>query len=259
VHYVLTGSFGVEGDEISLITQAVDCSAPEFVIMAEARAVGHKDEICSLSDRVVQDLLGQMGLLPDAARVREMSKVPTLNFDARRECDAGFRLLYQVAATSPDSMLELSEKALKHAEAAVQTDPNYLQAYILKASCLWNLDRMADVETCLRAARIKSDPASVDELTRLELDGDYATFVERNFDRAIESYKKILEIDAGHVRALWSLTGLYTGNYGAADAGIDDAEVAAQYAARLVAAHPDSPMAIPFAREQSQKEPLRKD
>jgi tetratricopeptide (TPR) repeat protein len=255
VRCVIKGSFTVEADKIRLSAQAIDCSSPDFRVLASCQAVRPFAQICSLSDEVLQDLLKQMDSLPGPAKLQEMSRVPTTNFQARTECDSGFALLAQAAASEATEARKLSEQALQHAEAAVNADPNYVQAYILEASCLWNLERAADLEACLRAARIKSDPAIVDELTRLELEGDYAMFVERDFDKAIENYKRMLDIDAAHSRALLSLAGLYAGDFGAADAGIHDSDRAAEYAARLNAAHPGSSMAAPF--EKAASKPVR--
>ena len=57
---------------------------------------------------------------------------------------------------------------------------------------------------------------------------------------AVASYQKMLEIDPGHLHALWMLTAPHAGEFEPSHWSGFSLEKAAEYAARLVAAHPDT-------------------
>ena len=72
------------------------------------------------------------------------------------------------------------------------------------------------------------------------MDGDYAALVKRDFATAVTLYQKILEIDPGHLHALWMLTALHAGEYQSTPWPGCSLEKAGDYAARLIVAHPES-------------------
>jgi tetratricopeptide (TPR) repeat protein len=135
----------------------------------------------------------------------------------------------------------LSLRALNDSEAALKTDPRYLKASLLKASCLLRLGETERLETCLTEAHdVRLPETRIDVLTRLEVDGDYAALVKRDVATAVAQYQKILEIDPGHLHALWMLTALHAGEYQPTQWSGCSLEKAGDYAARLIVAHPES-------------------
>jgi hypothetical protein len=72
------------------------------------------------------------------------------------------------------------------------------------------------------------------------VDADHAALAKHDFTTAVALYQKILEIDPGHLHALWMLTALYAGEFQPSPWPGCSLEKAGDYAARLIAAHPES-------------------
>ena len=68
--------------------------------------------------------------------------------------------------------------------------------------------------------------------------------MKHDFAAAVVTYQKMLEIDPGHLHALWMLTALYSGEYEPSRWPGYSLEKAAGYAARLIVAHPESAAAL---------------
>ncbi len=211
-------------------------------LLATSKAVGPKDQGDEIGTDVLLGLLEQVKTTPPDDRVAEMKKVPTTRVAARVETEMGFSLLDNLAgkARSSEAVARASEAALTHAKAAQKADKKYLRAYMLEASCLFNLGATPKLKECLEVARSRVNPEKVDALTRLEFEGDYLAYRDGKFADAAKEYEKMLAFDPGNLHALWSLTGLYSG---------DDAS---RYAARLVLAHPKSAAAEVFTPKPSQ-------
>jgi tetratricopeptide (TPR) repeat protein len=214
-----------------------------------ARRLG--GQIFELADTVLLDLLAQFKATPPPDRLAEITRVPTSSDSARGLCDDGVALMDRSDGLSRDDDPVLSLRALNDAEAALKSDPRYLRASLLKASCLLRLGETERLENCLaRAYEVRLPETRIDILTRLEVDGDHAALVKRDFATAVTLYQKILEIDPGHLHALWMLTALHAGEYQPTPWPGCSLEKAGDYAARLIVAHPDSAVGR-FLREHS--------
>lgn len=111
--------------------------------------------------------------------------------------------------------------AKEHLAHAVQVEPNNPFALLLLSSCHYNLG-----EQDAALARLKQAYASrnetEDRLVTLEIEADYALFVEHDPLRAIETYQSIVQATRigrpkTALRALWMLAGLYLGDWGAGE------------------------------------------
>jgi tetratricopeptide (TPR) repeat protein len=218
------------------------------IVGKEAKAVATSSALLGL--------LAELKTTPAADRIAEMTKIPTHSFDARSHADAGFAVLDQVAGLdhADGTFATLNKKALEHAKASIKADRNNLPAYLLRASGLHNLGSSTELKDCLESARKKNDPSRADLLTGFELEGDYLAFHDGQFADAAKQYEKILAYDPGNLHALWSLIGLYSGDYGAVEfARAPTAKQAAsRYAAQLIQAHPSSAAAEVFTPKPSQ-------
>lgn len=245
--YLVTGTLNRQGTDDQLDATLIECGSaeqgePPVRARATARRLG--GQIYQLADTVLLDLLAQLKATPPADRLVEINRVPTFSDSARGLCDDGIALMDRSDGLSRDDDPALCLRALNDSEAALKTDPRYLQAFLLKASCLLRLGETERLENCLtQAYDIRVPDTRIDILTRLEVDGDHAALVKRDFATAVTLYEKMLEIDPGHLHALWMLTALHAGEYQPTPWPGSSLEKAGDYAARLIVAHPESAVA----------------
>ncbi len=256
VKALIQGTMTGDGTDLAIELTYFEIDGKTAKAVATAKATGPKSDIYALSDQALLGLLAKVKMTPAEDRLDEIKKVPTQSFDAKSHADAGFALLDQLSTPdlSAEKVADLNKKALEHAKAALKSDRNYLSAYMLRASCLYNLGLSTELKDCLVAARKKNDPQRADTLCGLEIEADYLTFHDGQFAQAAKEYEKILKYDPGNMHALWSLTGLYSGHYGAGELAKSPhaKEKAARYASQLVLAHPKSAAAELFAPKPSQ-------
>jgi TolB-like protein len=241
--YLITGSLTREGDNDRLEAEVIAIGPPddEAKKLARASAVRPGGQIYELADTVLLDLLGQLKATPAPERVAEMTRVPTTNDSARTLCEDGFALMDRATGLNRRDDQGLTARALKDSEAALKADPRYLRALLLQASCLQRLGETKRLVDCLTQAENLRVPGNrVDALTQWEVEGDIAALVKRDFAAAVAHYRKILEIDPGHLHALWMLTALNAGEYESSRWPGLSLEKATESAARLIVAHPRS-------------------
>ncbi len=175
---------------------------------------------------------------PGPFGTKEIAKVPTTSAEARTQCDAAVEILSRSTSVTDD---QATRQALSLVEAARKADPNYLRAVLVEASCQARLGQKKPFRECLKAARqVRDSEATTDALTLLELKGDYELFVNHDQAKAVETYSKILAIDPTHPNALWMLTAVHAGEFTPPSWPGLDLKKAGEYAARLIAAHPDT-------------------
>jgi hypothetical protein len=243
VRYVITGTLTREetNDRLDAAVFEIGPSEAEEKSVAKASATRPGGRVYELADAVLLDLLAQLKATPAPERIAEMTKVPTTSDSARALCDDCAALMDRVAGLNRGDDPGVTTRALKDTEAAMKADPRYLRAALLQAGCLLRLGESARLESCLtNAYNLRVPESRIDALTRLELDGDYAAFVKRDFETAVVNYQKMLEIDPGHLHALWMLTALHAGEYEPSHWAGYSLEKAAEDAARLLVSHPGS-------------------
>ncbi|WP_442509314.1 tetratricopeptide repeat protein [Novipirellula sp. SH528] len=152
----------------------------------------------------------------------------------------GTRLLRSVVTIQdPAKRKEICQAILSTADQALADSPNFIEAYLLKASCFDELGDEERLNQTLLDAYSKRNPKRDSPFTILELEGDYARFVDQDLLAAMETYDKILTQNPTDLTALWSLIDV------ALSSGTDKETVAmaSELAALLVASHPDSNVA----------------
>ena len=246
VKYVVTGTLTREGAEDRLDVEAIAIVTPEAepeATPAPARASARRPggQVYEVAGAVLLDLLGQMNLTPEPERAAEIARVLTQRDSARALCDDGYALMDRAEGLNRGDDPGLTARALKDSEAALKADPFYLRAFLLQASCLLRMGESMRLESCLdQAYNLRVPEDRIDELTRREVDADYAVFVKRDYAIATEHYRRMLEIDAAHLHALWMLAALHAGDYESSQWPGYSLEKAGEFAARLVVAHPGS-------------------
>jgi TolB-like protein len=244
--YLITGSVARGGSDLVLEAILFDAEAPEAI--ARSHQTGPEAKLFALADAALLAVLPKP-LAPEARRTREMTKIPTASPKARALCDQAAALIERTTGVSKGDDAQLAAKAKDLLAAALKADPKYLQAYLLQASCLARLGETGPLQrTLLRAHNTRVPADRFDELTGLELEGDYYVFVKGVPAAAAEQYAKMLAIDPYHLHALWMMAAIHAGDFDLPKWSGYDLKKAAPYAARLVAAHPNSPAAKFLAR-----------
>jgi TolB-like protein len=236
--YVLFGWVTRKGSDLTLKAKLFD--AASGVVLTEATESGPDANLFALADKALLALLPK-ALAPDGDRTKQIAKVPTTNQRARALYDEAVAMTERMGGVTEGEDRELASKALDLVESALKLDPKYLQAALLQAGCLARLGKPDLLKKALtKAHNTRVPPERFDELTLLELEGDYYVFVKGNPQEAIGQYTKMLAIDPNHLHALWMLTALHAGDFEQAKGPGIDLKKAGAFAARLIAAHPDS-------------------
>ncbi len=171
-------------------------------------------------------------------------RVATKRLSASRLWLEGNFALHQVFDTAePAERKKRIERARSLAAQAIAEDPNFLEAYLLLASCVDELGDSAALKQTLRDAYSRRNPQLHDPLTVHELEADYAHFCSNDLEAAIASYKQILKVCPTDLRGLWSLVDIYLTGDGVNKPLPEDISEASQYARKILMHHPHSAIA----------------
>ena len=138
-----------QGTDDQLDATLIEIGPPEQgepLLRARATARRLGGQIYELADTVLLDLLAQLKATPPPDRLVEITRVPTSSDSARSLCDDGVALMDRSSGLSRGDDPVLSLRALNDSEAALKADPRYLQAALLKASCLLRLGETERLE-----------------------------------------------------------------------------------------------------------------
>ena len=138
---------------------------------------------------------------------------------------------------------QLCREAIDKVNQVIADAPDFLEAYLLKTSCQDELNEETALRETLTIAVQKYDFNKHDLLTHLELTGDEARFVQSDALRALESYQKLLDVCPGNLTALWAIIDILLAGDGIDKPDKDMIQSASQYAAMIVACHPQSAVA----------------
>jgi TolB-like protein len=249
VRYVLAGVLRRDGPAEQLDADVIeigprDGAEDQGRVQAHSSAQRPLGQIDELAGAVLLDLLGQLKIAVPPEALAEMARVPTPSDSARILCDDGLSILDRTGGLNRGDDAVLIRRALLDSHAALKSDPRYLRALLLQASCLLRLGETEALQECLTQAHdLRTPEERIDLLTRLEIDADHAALVQRDPAAAVALYQRILDIDPGHLPALWMLTALHAGEYPPSDWPGYNLEKAGEFAARLITAHPGSPAA----------------
>ncbi len=194
VKTVLEGSFLKAGESIRINVRIQEAATGRILTSEKVEGVGEE----SLFD-MVDDLSRRVRLKLDAVPSigeeldRDLRDVTTSSVDAYREYAEGINL--QERASFRD--------ALPRFEAALKHDPGFAMAMAKLSVVQYNLGYSEWVKNAERTLM------NVDRLTpreRYYIEGVYYMRQERTFDRAIESYRKAVELYPDHASARNNLT-----------------------------------------------------
>jgi tetratricopeptide (TPR) repeat protein len=154
---------------------------------------------------------------------------------------------------------ELLTDAKRQFEAAAGYEPQNPFAYLMLASCNFNLARLDDSEDelsgCFKAlaqARACREQATAEHV-KLEIDADYSLLVDRDYQTAIAAYDKLTHLREGGkttfaLRAHWMLAGIFLGDWGVKNFApqVFDKAQAREHIIQILAHWKDSPEAKHF-------------
>jgi tetratricopeptide (TPR) repeat protein len=128
------------------------------------------------------------------------------------------------------------ESALVHAEALIEKEPKSGRAHVIRYKSLRNLGRMAEAGEALEELRESSPEASVE----IFFEDGLEEFSSGQPSLALESFRRVLEIDPDHPRAHYQL--------GLSYVSLGEHDLAGEALQRFIELAPDDPE-VASARE----------
>jgi TolB-like protein len=239
---VVSGTVEVTGDQLvtTVHSSAVEQPAKPVVITVRSTPADFFD----VSNQITSGLLAEWKISPSDAQKQSMFASPTAVDAARMHCDRAIMTLIEWNTNDAQSDAQGKlEEAAQDAEAAIKADPNYLRAYLAAASIAEARQSDTQRNRFLRAGRNRIRPAtSLEQRTVLELQADYALFVQNDRIAARQKYAEILKLCPNDALALWRGVELIGEQNEGQSLSADDYQQAARYAARLQSTHPHSPL-----------------
>ena len=235
--------------ELKQASMTVYPSNEDTVTIGRAALEDLEGSVIRYAVRARKTFLGNREMMP-ANNAEQLDRQPKADFAAMTHHIAARRKLAGVIKTEDAvQRLEICREAMASADRAIAESQNFLEAYLIKASCQDELDQKVELQQTLRMAWGKKDPPEHDLLTLLELQGDYARFVQSDIDTAYGAYTQLLGVDPTNLTGLWAMIDILL----TPDENTDpDPEEAAKYAATLVACHPHSGVARAILSQQNE-------
>ena len=190
VQVVITGSIANASDGYRVSVRAVDA--------VTGKMIGHEE----LTAKSKDDVLPTIAKLATYVRTQLGDATPpSLQLTAAETFTAGsLESAHEYGQAQDLQLLGKSAEAIEHYKKAVSLDPNMGRAYAGLAVAYSNLKRKAEAEENYRKAMALLDRMSERERYRT-LGAYYLTYVN-NYPKAIETYKKLVELypsdSAGH-------------------------------------------------------------
>lgn len=173
-----------------------------------------------------------------------IAQVPTKDEAAFRKGLEATKTLHQaIGLEDASKRARLCDAAIELATEAIRFDPNFLEAYLIKASCQDERGQDEALKQTLRDAYARKNPQVHDSLVLHELEADYAHFCTGDLEGAMNHYMSILETNPSDLRALWALVDIYLTGDGVNTPAQEDIALASELAARIIVFHPQSAVA----------------
>jgi tetratricopeptide (TPR) repeat protein len=190
VQVVITGDIANAADGYRVGVRAVDAVTGKVIGQQELTAKG-KDDVLPTIAKLAAYVRTQLG----------DSTPPSLQLTAAETFTAGsLESAHEYGQAQDLQLLGKSAEAIEHYKKAVALDPNMGRAYAGLAVAYSNLKRKTEAEENYRKAMALLDRMSERERYRT-LGAYYLTYVN-NYPKAIETYKKLVELypsdSAGH-------------------------------------------------------------
>lgn len=172
--------------------------------------------------------------------VAQLDRMPQGNLEALKHLRSARQTLARAVLIDDDQQREkVVRQSLEHAEKALEASPRLLEASIVKATCLDELNEKEQVEATLRGGRRVLDRSQHDLLAQMELMADYARFVRTDPIESLESYDEMLQVSPTSLTGLWAMIDILLTGDGTAPIAPADMDLAEKYGAMIVALHPD--------------------
>lgn len=214
-------------------------------------------KIADMTEAVVDAALQSRGTLLEAINALpninrdQLNRRPVASFEAMEHLADAKRMLGSAFKVKNDNQRQsIFKNAAKAADQAIRMSPNFLEAYIVKASCEDELGAKEDVKMTLRTAFQKMNPGQDDLLTRLELRGDFERFARTNRLNALEAYQELLDTDPTNLTGLWAMIDILLTGDGTTPVPDQDIKDAADLAAKLVTFHPQCGVAQQILKQE---------
>jgi tetratricopeptide (TPR) repeat protein len=144
------------------------------------------------------------------------------------------------------------QRALKYTHRVLETDPNFLEAYLLQADLEESMNQRGEAAETLKAglARARVPDIVARESIRLAIEARHAYSVGRDYSTAMQLYAQILEKYPTNLHALWQLAHLSAGEWGCPPE-YQNRVTAREYIAKILTLYPTSGMARYFEHAAS--------
>lgn len=196
-----------------------------------------------------KSLLQTLEALPES-HADQLDRLPQASLKSIINFITAKRMVMSVIAEkNKQSRESLCRDAIVKLDSVLAASPDFLEAYLLKASCQDELDQTLELKQTLTTAYQKSDPNQQNRLTLLELKGDYARFVQSDASSALEAYVELLNTDPTNLTGLWGMIDILLAGDGASEPDESTIREAAEIAALLIASHPQSGVARAIAEQ----------
>ena len=199
--YTLSGSLMKAGKKIIVSLTLQKPRTGELISPLNIECNG-EEEIFAKVDELAKSIKSDMNLTPDQIATDddvEVGKITTNSPEAYKYYGEGRKY---------HNNFEL-RKSISMMEKAISIDPGFAMAYRSLAQAYAQLGYSSEYKKNLRKAFELSDRVS--ERERLIIQGDYYRDSERTFDKAIETYNKLLELYPDDLIGLTNSAIIYVG------------------------------------------------
>ncbi len=209
---MVIGEFQKSADQMRITARFVDVATGNIVNTAEA--TGRYNDIFSLQDEIVFNLLKTLGIEIKIAEQKKIQKKPTVSLTAygwaKKAIELWFKKKEKIATEKDQNLI------IKYFKKALELDPNYAEVHVLLGVVYGEKDLYDQaIEEFKEAIRIKPDHAYA--YFKLAL----AYHEKGLYDEAIEAYKEATKFNPDDAEAHRNL-GLVYARKGLYDEAIEE-------------------------------------
>ncbi len=199
VDHILKGSFIKIGDSFVITAMLQKPQTGEIISSIEARCNG-EDEIPQKVDELTKKIKTELNLTRKQIATdidREVGKITTSSPEAFKQYMEGWKYHQQLRY----------DKSLEFMKKAIDKDPNFAMAYRTMSWAYRWLGKPPEQKDAIKKAYELKDRAS--ERERYLIEADYFQIVEKNLEKAIDSYETLLEVYPNDMLGNFNLAQVY--------------------------------------------------
>lgn len=231
---------GIDADHSSLTLELISASGETTGKISPVKLNDLTDGVIEPSVQSRATILEAINAVPKV-HADQLGRQPMADFAGLQELVTAKHLL---AAVTKDqkapARAAIFLSASKAAQRAIASSPKLLEAYIVLASCQDELVEKEEVVRVLRLGRRNLSRDQHDLLTQLELRADYERFVKTSPGKSLVAYQELLETNPTNLTGLWAMIDILLSGDPPSPASGQDIQSATNYAAKLIAFHPQS-------------------